>query len=189
MNLSEKILYCRQKAGLSQEELAGILRVSSQSISKWETGTSTPEVDKLLLLAKTFGVSTDWLLSEDEPSQDIPSNKRDSDVTGSEPPADSRSFDYRNLPKFIASLARKYGWLAGVYIAISGAIIVGSGFLVRAITRLILRDVINEVTNIARPAMHIFITIIFVMGGIGIVSGTVLAFVLKKKAKDKRQDG
>lgn len=84
MNLSEKILYCRQKAGLSQEELAGILRVSSQSISKWETGTSTPEVDKLLLLAKTFGVSTDWLLSEDEPSQDIPNNDRN--VPSSEPP-------------------------------------------------------------------------------------------------------
>ena len=186
MNLPEKILYCRQKAGLSQEELAGILRVSSQSISKWETGTSTPEVDKLLLLAKTFGVSTDWLLSEDEPSQDIPNNDRN--VPSSEPPTDSHKYDYHNLPKFIASIVRKYGWLAGIYIAISGALFVGMGFLVREITRLILGDVINDVTNIARPVMHILITIIFAMGGIGIVGGAVLAFVLKKKAKDKQQD-
>ena len=62
------------------------------------------------------------------------------------------------------------------------------GFLVREITRLILGDVINDVTNIARPVMYTFATIIFAMGGIGIVGGAVLAFVLKKKAKDKQQD-
>ena len=38
MNLSEKILYCRKKAGLSQEALAEKLGVSRQAISKWETG-------------------------------------------------------------------------------------------------------------------------------------------------------
>ena len=43
MNLSEKILYCRKKAGLSQEALAEKLGVSRQAISKWETGESVPE--------------------------------------------------------------------------------------------------------------------------------------------------
>ena len=40
MNLSEKIQYCRKKAGLSQEALAEKLGVSRQAISKWETGVS-----------------------------------------------------------------------------------------------------------------------------------------------------
>ena len=40
MNLAEKILYCRKKAGLSQEALAEKLGVSRQAVSKWETGLS-----------------------------------------------------------------------------------------------------------------------------------------------------
>lgn len=67
MNLSEKILYCRKKAGLSQEALAEKLGVSRQAISKWETGESVPELSKLVLLARAFDVTTDWLLSESEP--------------------------------------------------------------------------------------------------------------------------
>lgn len=51
MNLSVKILYCRKKAGLSQEALAEKLGVSRQAISKWETGESVPELSKLVLLA------------------------------------------------------------------------------------------------------------------------------------------
>ena len=59
MNLSEKILYCRKKAGLSQEALAEKLGVSRQAISKWETGESVPELSKLVLLARAFDVTTD----------------------------------------------------------------------------------------------------------------------------------
>ena len=40
MNLSEKILYCRKKAGMSQLDLADALGVSRQAVSKWETGVS-----------------------------------------------------------------------------------------------------------------------------------------------------
>ena len=46
--LSEKIYELRRKNGLSQEQLAEKLSVSRQAISKWESGTSTPELDKLL---------------------------------------------------------------------------------------------------------------------------------------------
>lgn len=69
MNLQEKIFYCRKKAGLSQEGLAEKIGVSRQAISKWETGEASPEISKLLALAKEFGVSTDWLFSEEEPEQ------------------------------------------------------------------------------------------------------------------------
>ena len=59
MTLNEKIFQCRKRSGLSQEELAERLGVSRQAVSKWELGTAQPELDKLRLLAKTFGVSTD----------------------------------------------------------------------------------------------------------------------------------
>ncbi len=66
MKLNEKIIYCRRKSGLSQENLAELLNVSRQAVSKWETGDALPEVNKLSRLAQIFGVTTDWLLSEDE---------------------------------------------------------------------------------------------------------------------------
>jgi len=64
MTISKKIYRCRKANGLSQEELAGLLGVSRQSVSKWETGDALPEIGKLLPMAKSFGVTTDWLLDE-----------------------------------------------------------------------------------------------------------------------------
>ena len=69
MKLSEKIYYYRKKAKLSQEELAARVGVSRQAVSKWELGDATPELDKLVALARAFGVTTDELLSPDEPEE------------------------------------------------------------------------------------------------------------------------
>ena len=69
MKLSEKILYYRKKAGLSQEELAGRVGVSRQAVSKWELGDAAPEVDKLRALAREFGITVDELLSEEAPRE------------------------------------------------------------------------------------------------------------------------
>ncbi|MCD7859653.1 MAG: helix-turn-helix domain-containing protein [Firmicutes bacterium] len=65
MILSEKLLTLRTRAGLSQEELAEKLDVSRQSISKWENGSSIPGIDKILEIAKLYGVSTDYLLKDE----------------------------------------------------------------------------------------------------------------------------
>lgn len=61
MKLPEKILYCRKRAGLSQEALAERLGVSRQAVSKWETGEALPETGKLATLAAALGASVDWL--------------------------------------------------------------------------------------------------------------------------------
>ena len=68
MELSERILQSRKALGLSQEQLAEQVGVSRQSISKWETGQSMPELEKLAALSQVFGVSTDELLGN--PSQE-----------------------------------------------------------------------------------------------------------------------
>ena len=65
MTLNEKIAYARKKSGLSQVDLADIMEVSRQSVSKWETGEANPEINKLSKLAEVLNVSVDWLLSED----------------------------------------------------------------------------------------------------------------------------
>lgn len=66
MNLSEKILKLRKANGLSQDELSERLGISRQSISKWESGQVTPELDKIVKLAETFDISTDYLLQPNE---------------------------------------------------------------------------------------------------------------------------
>lgn len=65
MILAEKIASLRKKKGWSQEELAYQLDVSRQSVSKWESGASVPDLDRILKLSEIFGVSTDYLLKEE----------------------------------------------------------------------------------------------------------------------------
>ncbi len=62
MFLSGNLIYLRKREGITQEELADQLGVSRQSVSKWETGESYPETDKLLLLCDIFQVSLDALM-------------------------------------------------------------------------------------------------------------------------------
>ena len=62
MKLSEKILYYRKKAGLSQEELAIRIHVTRQTISKWENALSVPDAHLLIRLAETFEVPVGELL-------------------------------------------------------------------------------------------------------------------------------
>ncbi len=66
INIGEKLLNLRQEKGWSQEELAEKLQVSRQSISKWESGKTLPDSDKIILLSGLFSVTTDFLLKESE---------------------------------------------------------------------------------------------------------------------------
>lgn len=62
MGLGEKIYALRTDKGMSQTDLAEALEVSRQSISKWETDASVPELEKLIKLSEIFGVSLDELV-------------------------------------------------------------------------------------------------------------------------------
>lgn len=65
MTFSEKLLLIRKQKGLSQEQLAEMLDVSRQSVSKWETQQTLPEPNKLVLISNIFDVSIDQLLKDD----------------------------------------------------------------------------------------------------------------------------
>lgn len=65
MILAEKIITLRKNNGWSQEELAEKLNVSRQSISKWESAAAIPDINRILEMAKLFGVTTDYLLKDD----------------------------------------------------------------------------------------------------------------------------
>ena len=66
MDFSEKLLTLRKANNLTQEQLAEKLDVSRQSVSKWESGQATPELEKIVALSAVFDVSTDYLLKSSE---------------------------------------------------------------------------------------------------------------------------
>lgn len=66
MTLGEKIYRLRTEQGFSQETFGEKLGVSRQSVSKWETDQSVPELDKIVAISEIFGVSTDYLLKYTE---------------------------------------------------------------------------------------------------------------------------
>lgn len=205
MKLSEKIYYCRKKAGKSQEELAALLGVSRQAVSKWETGDAEPEIGKLRLLSETFGVSVDWLLSEEEP-QGAPESAQAAPAQG------GRADWVDALPGMLGRLFRRYGWLAGVYIALTGA-----GFaLVGGLARGIIRSMFSSFSGVdlnpfgslgggmsgwtvsgdlpwdgmsgmagfvRNNPVTVFGTVLLVVGLCLIVAGVVLAVVLKRRAR------
>lgn len=131
MNLAGKILYCRKKAGLSQEALAEKLGVSRQAVSKWETGDAVPELSKLVLLAKAFDVTTDWLLSESEPEPEESPEPEIPPVP--ETPAQSGNW-VESIPGVIGRLIRRYGWLYGVYTALAGLGFIVIGAIARGVS-------------------------------------------------------
>lgn len=65
MKFNEKLIELRKKEGLSQEELGYKLNVTRQTISKWELGQTTPEMDKLIEMSKLFNMSVDELINEE----------------------------------------------------------------------------------------------------------------------------
>ncbi|MDO4317502.1 MAG: helix-turn-helix transcriptional regulator [Lachnospiraceae bacterium] len=65
MTLGEKITSLRSKHKMSQGDLAEKLDVSRQSVSKWETGASTPELDKLIMMSELFHITLDELVKSD----------------------------------------------------------------------------------------------------------------------------
>lgn len=72
MSFSEKIYALRTQAGMSQASFAEKLQVSRQTVSKWELGTSYPEIEKLLAISSLFHVTTDYLLKDQSvPQEDV----------------------------------------------------------------------------------------------------------------------
>ncbi len=70
MNLADRIQSLRKTRGISQEELADQIGVSRQAVSKRESGQSTPDLEKIMVMSDFFGVTTDYLLKGIEPVTD-----------------------------------------------------------------------------------------------------------------------
>lgn len=173
MKLHEKICYCRKKAGLSQEALAEKIGVSRQAVSKWETGDAVPEIGKLPLLAKTFGVTADWLLSEDEPHTE---RAPEYQPRASRDWVDRFSDSADRITCRATDFFKRHGWICGILLTAYG----------------IFRFLSTVIPLLSFPSGMIGTATAFGFGSIltGIAStvgGIVLTVVLKKWCKNNRK--
>lgn len=114
MILAEKIMNLRKKNGWSQEDLAEKLNISRQSVSKWESGTSIPDIDKILSLSALFGVSTDYLL-RDELEEEQASAEEDVYE-----PSEKRSISLEEATEYmkqVAEYAKKFAWTVLAFVS------------------------------------------------------------------------
>ena len=91
MTIGEKLQQLRKDSNYTQEELADIMNVSRQSISKWESDVAFPETEKLITLSKLYQCSIDYLLNEDS-DEKVKSRGR------------SKAFNTKKLPLIVMTL-------------------------------------------------------------------------------------
>lgn len=190
MKLQEKILYLRKKSGYSQEALAEKLGVSRQAVSKWENGDADPEISKLKMLAELFHVTTDWLLSDQSPQEENPlvGNIHIASSAGSVPSW------VDNLPSTLGKLLKKYGWIVGVYIALTGAGVSGMGLLLKFMTRSMFgmfgspgNDLFGSDpvfnTFVTRNPVNIMASVFIFIGVVLLIAGVAIALALRKYSR------
>lgn len=187
MKLAEKIYQCRRKAGLSQDGLAELLDVSRQTISKWERGEAVPETAKLPGLAKAFGVTIDWLLSEEdsEPGEVLETR------TSAASPNTVTWVD--RIPGVLGKLIRRWGWLSGLYVTWLGLLLTFIGWLEKTvIERIVLRaertENFRELVEAGKVPQFIesYLAMFWgfiVIGVVLILAGIVFALVLRHWGK------
>lgn len=80
MSISNRIQTLRKQKGISQEELADKVGVSRQAVSKWESGQSVPDLDKIIIISEYFNVTTDYIIKGIEATKH--SDEKSNDLTG-----------------------------------------------------------------------------------------------------------
>lgn len=99
MTLGQRIYQYRRANNLSQEDLAESLNVSRQSVSKWETDGSVPDLDKMVALSELFGITLDELVKGEEP----PPRKQEI-ASPAELPLSPRSDPYRRTKLIVGAI-------------------------------------------------------------------------------------
>jgi len=100
----KKIAQLRQTRCMTQQQLAAILNVSHQAVSKWESGLALPDIQTMLELTRFFGITVEQLLCEAETPEEIQVNNEDSiaeeateTICGEEPVVDDAEKNHMNI--------------------------------------------------------------------------------------------
>ena len=156
MILADKIIDLRKRSGLSQEELAEKIGVSRQSVSKWESAQSVPDLNKIIALSEIFGVSTDYLLKDSIEEADFSMTEDSS----SEPPLRQVSMEEAN--EYLAE-NRRY----------AGKIALGSFLCVLSVIPMLMLGALSEIyNNDILAGAGVGIMLLIISGAVGLFIST-----------------
>ena len=84
MKFNEKMIMLRKQHNLSQEKVAEKLKVARQTVSKWELGETTPEMDKLIMISELYNITLDELVKEEKQEKIVnePNNTNSQKLAG-----------------------------------------------------------------------------------------------------------
>ena len=131
MTRGQNIARLRAQKSLSQGDLADALEVSRQSVSKWETDASIPELDKLVRLAEMFGVTLDELVKgESAQSETVRGKAPDEGSAAAASPEGAGKYTAaapapRETRKIVGTILLCFGVLIGILIALFGGTLGG----------------------------------------------------------------
>ena len=131
MSFGEQLQEVRRRNGLTQEQFAEALQVSRQAVSRWESGRSYPEVDKILYICNRYGVSIGELFAAEAPAaqtgRPAPAEASD-DTEAPEPPKNSL---FASFDSFITNLSPKSKWIGAGILTGSAVLALLMGLLLR----------------------------------------------------------
>lgn len=106
MAFGDQLQEVRRRSGLTQEQFAEELQVSRQAVSRWESGRSYPEVDKILYICNRYGVPIGQLFAEEAPAPENGAPQQPQETA--QPPKNSL---FASLDSFITNLSPKSKWI------------------------------------------------------------------------------
>ena len=122
-------------------------------------------MESLKLLGETFGVTTDWLLSEEK-----------EEITPTQEP--------HKMPGFLKKQIEKYGHLAGIYIMCRGLLAIGAGALAHFLLRWVFAHVPAEI--IANSPVVFMANLMIILGALVSIGGLGLSLYLRYRLKNKK---
>lgn len=128
MTLGQRIFELRNKQKMSQGDLAEKLNVSRQSISKWETDASVPELDKLIMLSDLFNITMDELVRDELPEKDTDEEKESTEKSSPETVVINKQMSTQKIIGFIL-LGAGIICLPMLYLIGPGALIFSAAFI------------------------------------------------------------
>ena len=115
MAFGDQLQEVRRRSGLTQEQFAEELQVSRQAVSRWESGRSYPEVDKILYICNRYGVPIGQLFAEEAPAPENGAPQQPQETA--QPPKNSL---FASLDSFITNLSPKSKWIGiGILVGVA----------------------------------------------------------------------
>ena len=207
MTLGSRIYSLRKGRGLSQDELASLLNVSRQAVSKWELDTAVPDLDKMIRIAEVFNITLDELAGRgteeqvyNEPTNtnqdtdnrfyaDFPSGNGQNYSTNTNAPANnSYNTNANDALSRIIRFIKRYGYITGIVMSIGGVLFlvigIASRMMFSSLTAPLQGVWGGGIANMATGPSNIVSTLALCFGGALLIGGIIIVIVWKRKFKE-----